>query len=285
MAVSSSKSDWLTDFLQELVPADNKLLQVLPKPLRKSARWIVIGAGAALLISWNGRLIIATGAGLGTMWLAYSLREWGWRAAITDLVNALEGIDRHITLSILAGAGATFGTYTALSIWLEAQSHWLATAMILQGAMTMGALGVLLWQRFQPSPSQSGLLQYISNLTHDDPLKRLIAARQINQLLSQHPAQQHDIAEFYQVLLNREPDQLVREAVMDGLQQIMTKPSMTAARTRPFQLSTRRTMTKAAAAKASADTNATPEGMLLTNSYPQQAQAKFMECEAGFEHT
>ncbi len=284
MAVSSSKSDWLTDFLQELVPSDNKLLQVLPKPLRKSARWIVIGTGAALLISWNGRLIIATGAGLGTMWLTYSMREWGWRAAITDLVNALEGIDRHITLSILAGAGATFGTYTALSIWLEAQSHWLATAMILQGAVTLGALGVLLWKRFQPSPSQSGLLQYLSDLTHDDPLKRLIAARQINQLLSQHPAQQQDIAEFYQVLLTREPDQLVREAVMDGLQQIMTKLSMTAAKTRPFQLSTRRTVTQAAATSVSTD--AKPEGLLLTNEeYPHQTQPKFMAHAEGFEHT
>lgn len=281
MAIPSSKSDWLTDFLQVLIPADNKLLQVLPKPLQKSARWIVIGAGAALLISWNGRLIVSTGAGLGTMWLVYSLRESSWRAAITDLVNALEGVDRHITLSILAGAGATFGTYTVLSIWLEAQSHWLATAMILQGAVTMGALGILLWQRFQPSPSQSGLMQSINDLTHDDPLKRLIAARQINQLLSQYPAQQRDIAEFYQVLLTREPDHLVREAVMDGLQQIMAQPSMTPAKARPFKLSTRQAVAQTTVAAAPLD--AIPEAMQLSNESPLQAKARLMEHAADFE--
>ncbi len=174
------------------------------------------------------------------MWLAYTLRECAWRAAITDLVNALQGVDRRITLSILAGAGATFGTYTALSIWLESQNHWLATGMILQGTVTMGAIGVLLWQKLQPSPQQSGLLQYIQDLTDADPLKRLIAVRQINQLFKQHPEQQADITEFYQVLLKREPDRLVQEALMAGLQAMTTKTSLAAARTKTFQPPSRR---------------------------------------------
>jgi hypothetical protein len=240
VAVQSSKSDLLTEFLQELLPADAKLLQLVPKSLRKSVRWGAIGAGAALLLTWNGRLVAATGAGLGTMWLAYSLRDAGWRAAITEVVNALEGVDRRITLSILAGAGATVGTYTALSIALESQNHWLATGMILQGTMTLGAIGVLLWQKLQPSPQKSGLLQYIQDLTDADPLKRLIAVRQINQMFKQHPAQQAEIMEFYQVLLTREPDRLVQTALMDGLQTMTTQSSFAAARSTTFQPSRRR---------------------------------------------
>jgi hypothetical protein len=240
VAVQSSKSNLLTEFLQELLPADAKVLQRLPKSWRKSARWTAIGAGSALLLTWNGRLVMATGAGLGTMWLAYTLRESAWRAAITDLVNALQGVDRRITLSILAGAGATFGTYTALSIWLESQNHWLATGMILQGTVTMGAIGVLLWQKLQPSPRQSGLLQYVQDLTDADPLKRLIAVRQINQLFKQHPEQQADLTEFYQVLLTREPDRLVQAALMDGLQAMTTKASIAAARTTTFKPPSRR---------------------------------------------
>jgi hypothetical protein len=240
VAVQSSKSDLLTAFLQELLPADAKLLQVVPKSLRKSVRWGAIGAGAALLLTWNGRLVAATGAGLGTMWLAYSLRDASWRAAITEVVNALEGIDRRITLSILAGAGATVGTYTALSIALESQNHWLATGMLLQGTVTMGAIGVLLWQRWQPSPQNSGLLQYIQDLTDADPLKRLIAVRQINQMFKQHPAQQAEIIEFYQVLLTREPDRLVQAALMDGLQAMTTPSSLSAARTTHFNPDRRR---------------------------------------------
>ncbi len=240
MAVQSSKSDLLTEFLQELLPADAKLLQVVPKSLRQSVRWGAIGAGAALLLTGNGRLVMATGAGLGTMWLAYSLRDASWRAAITELVNALEGIDRRITLSILAGAGATLGTYTALSIALESQNHWLATGMILQGTVTMGAIGALIWQRLQPSPQRSGLLQYIQDLTDADPLKRLIAVRQLNQLFKQHPAQQAEIIEFYQVLVTREPDRLVQAALMDGLQAMTTPSSLSAARTTTFPPARRR---------------------------------------------
>lgn len=235
MAIPSSKSDLLTEFLQALVPPDAKLLQRLPKPLRKSARWMAIGAGTAMLLTWNGRLVLSTGAGLGTIWLVYSMREWGWRAAITDLVNALEGVDRRITLSILAGAGATLGTYTTLSIWMEAQSHWLAVGMILQGAVTMGAIGVLLWQRLQPTPSQTGLIQKLDALTDDDPLQRLIAVRQINHLLTKHPEQRRDVAEFYQVLLTREPDALVQNALMDGLQQMRMQTAVAPAQTQTFQ--------------------------------------------------
>jgi hypothetical protein len=261
------------------VPAEHKVLQVLPKPLRKSARWLTIGAGAALLLTWNGRLVISTGAGLGTIWLAYSMREWGWRAVITDLVNTLEGVDRRITLSILAGAGATFGTYTALSIWLEAQSHWLATGMILQGTITIGALGILLWQRFQLSPDQSGLMQHISDLTHDDPLKRLIAVRHINQLLPKHPRQTADIAEFYQVLLTREPDHLVREAVMDGLQQIAAQPSMPPATTKSFQPRNREPVSS-----VSAQPYVEPEAMFLPIEDADQAADQAMAHAADFEY-
>jgi hypothetical protein len=265
------------EFLQELLPADAKVLQRLPKSWRKSARWTAIGAGSALLLTWNGRLVLATGAGLGTMWLAYTLRESAWRAAITDLVNALQGVDRRITLSILAGAGATFGTYTALSIWLESQNHWLATGMILQGTVTMGAIGVLLWQKLQPSPRQSGLLQYIEDLTDADPLKRLIAVRQINQLFKQHPEQQADITEFYQVLLKREPDRLVQAALMDGLQAMTTKASITAARTTTFKPPSRRAPVQVGQTVAIDDAALLPIPASQTAPPPTRARAESFE--------
>ncbi|MBE9029176.1 hypothetical protein IQ266_05290 [filamentous cyanobacterium LEGE 11480] len=280
MAVQSSKSDFLTEFLQELLPADAKVLQLLPKPLRQSARWMTIGAGTALLLTWNGRLVVSTGAGLGTIWLAYSMRDWGWRAAITDFVNALEGVDRRITLSVLAGAGATFGTYTVMSIWLEAQSHWLATGMILQGTVTMGALGALLWQRLQPTPRQSGLMQHISNLTHADPLQRLIAVRQINHLLSQHPEQQPYISEFYQVLLTREPDRLVRDAVMDGLQAMSSKASMAPAKSQAFQARARyRATASAAMGSFTPATGRSTDQLLPITQNQSQATPKTMAVE------
>jgi hypothetical protein len=266
VATQSSPPDLLTEFLQSLLPAEAKALQLVPKPWRKSARWAAIGAGAALLLTWNGRLVVSTGAGLGTIWLAYSLRESAWRAAITDLVNSLEGIDRRIT-------------YTVLSIWLATQNHWLATGMILQGTVTMGALGVLLWQKLQPSAQKSGLLQYIQDLTDVDPLKRLIAVRQINQLFTQHPEQQADITEFYQVLLTREPDRLVREALMDGLQVMTTQASIAAARTTTFKPGKRRTPI---AVPRSIDRS---EALLQPIEWSAPAAAQTRARAASFEHS
>lgn len=228
-------SDPLNHFLEELLPRDTKLLRYVPKSLRQSARWFAIGSGMALLLVWNGRLVAATGAGLGTMWLVYSLRDSAWRAAIVDLVNLLEGLNQRLILAVLGGSGATLGTYIALSIWLEAQSHWMAVGMILQGTATMGALGFLLWQRLntpmnraigksQAMPMREivapsiDLSQPLQDLTDTDPLKRLIAVRQLNQHLPHLGNQQADILEYYRILFRRETDIPVREAILDGFQ-------------------------------------------------------------------
>jgi hypothetical protein len=228
----SSGQDVISDFLQSLLPADSKWLGYLPKSMRRSARWMAIGAGTTCLLAWNGRLVLSTGAGVGMLLLAYSMKETGWRAAIADLVNLLEGLNQRIALSVLSGAGATLGTYLALSIWLETENHWLATGMILQGTATMGTLGFLLWQHWAKQPrsiqtqnpnqldSSPNLSQCLADLTHPDLLKRLIAVRQINQQISDRPDQQIHIAEYYRILLSRETDTTIQAALLDGLAQI-----------------------------------------------------------------
>jgi hypothetical protein len=226
-----ASSDPLNHFLEELLPRDAKVLRHVPKSLRQSARWLAIGSGMALLLVWNGRLVAATGAGLGTMWLVYSLRDSAWRAAIVDLVNLMEGLNQRLILAVLGGSGATLGTYIALSIWLEAQSHWMAVGMILQGTATMGALGFLLWQRLNAPIGKSKIMpvrdivppaidlsQPLQDLTDNDPLKRLIAVRQLNQHLPNLGNQQADVLEYYRILFRRETDILVREAILDGFQ-------------------------------------------------------------------
>jgi hypothetical protein len=215
--------DFLRDLGQSLLPPDSKLLESVPQSMRRSARWLAIGAGTACLLAWNARLVMATGAGVGMLWLAYSLRDIGWRSAIADLVNRLEGLNQKIVLSALSGAGATFGTYLIISIWLETQNHWLATGMILQGTATMGTLGLLLWQNWaklqhpQRSPTRDWHL-CLADLTDDDPLKRLMAIRQINQQIADRPADQAHVMEYFRILLSRETDEVIRTALFDGLQ-------------------------------------------------------------------
>jgi hypothetical protein len=223
VAAPSSDQDFLTDFLQSLLPSDSKVLTHVPKPFRRSVRWALIGAGTTCLLAWNGRLVISTGAGLGMLWLAYTIKDSHWRAAIADLVNAIEGLNQRLLLSVLSGMGATFGTYVALSIWLDTQNHWLAAGMILQGTATMGALGLLLWQNWgrwqlgaKPQPVFD-LTQCLQDLTNPDPLKRLIAIRQINPQIPHLPQEQAHIAEYFRILLSRETDEMICEAILEGL--------------------------------------------------------------------
>jgi hypothetical protein len=234
-APSSDKNglnDFLTDLLQSLLPRDSKVLTHVPKPFRRSARWALIGAGATCLLAWNGRLVVSTGAGLGMLWLAYTIKDSHWRAAIADLVNALEGLNQRLLLSVLSGMGATFGTYVALSIWLDTQNHWLATGMIVQGTATMGALGLLLWQNWgrwqlgaKPQPVFD-LAQCLGDLTQADPLKRLIAIRQINAQIPHLPHEQAHIAEYFRILLSRETDAVICEALLAGMQLLSQSQSL-----------------------------------------------------------
>jgi hypothetical protein len=211
------------DFLESLVPLDGQLLGSVPPSMRRSARWLAIGAGTTCLLAWNGRLVLSTGAGVGMIFLAHNLRETGWRSALVEWRNRLEALNQRLVLSVCSGVGATFGTYVILSIWLETQNHWLATGMILQGTATMGTLGLLLWQNWDKR--QAASLENIQDwnhclleLTHDDPLKRLMAIHQINQQLPDRLDQQGHAAEYFRIMLSRETDEIIRSALLDGLQ-------------------------------------------------------------------
>ncbi|NJP10917.1 MAG: hypothetical protein HC866_16745 [Leptolyngbyaceae cyanobacterium RU_5_1] len=72
--------------------------------------------------------------------------------------------------------------------------------------------------------------QMIADLTHDDPLKRLIAVRQLTDLVSflqddraprsllgKKPSRR-DVADYFRLMLSREREPIIREAVLDGLQ-------------------------------------------------------------------
>jgi hypothetical protein len=214
--------------------------QALAKPWRAQGRWFAVGIGSAALLYWNGRLVLSTGAGIGAMLGFYLLQDMGWRATVAEAQNwlqdSLKGVNQRFVLAALCGGGVTFSTYLASSIWLESDSPWTATGLILQGAATLGTLGWLLGRPqmtpdFAAPPPTSSFALLLADLTDPDPLKRLIAVRQIPGLVTTNSPQWDHVVEYFQVLLSREGDEMVRSATLQSLQQLGAPPPLSLAAT------------------------------------------------------
>lgn len=244
--MARTSSQWRT--LAHLIQ-DTPLLGVNPQMLKQFSLkawngpggWFMVTAGAVALLFWNGRLVLATGVGISVMMLVYLLQDGRWRFPKTDLRQWLSGWNRNLLLAVGSGGAATLGTYMAASIWVEAESHWAATGSILQGVGTLGVLLLLLWQQThrQTGQERSSFSQSLQDLTHADPLKRLIAVHQLTERLAKREedrSQQQYVANCFRLMLSREPEAIVREAVLEGLQTLDHLQPLGQAKTTPLKV-------------------------------------------------
>lgn len=195
---------------------------------------------------WNGKLLVSTGAGVLMMILVYRMQDWDWQSIQRDLARSLGGSNRQLTLAVGCGGLATLGTYMALSIWADSSNPWMASGMILQNVATLSLLGWLLSRglRGKDNLAESRFQQMLTDLTNADPMTRLIAVRQLTNLItkghlsktrrinslpvassvplslseSELPMTEGAIADCFRLMLSREPEEVVREAVLDALQ-------------------------------------------------------------------
>lgn len=185
--------------------------------------WLAIAALTVAMLIWNWQLLLATATGAIVMSLVYVMHEWDWQALVTDLRNSLNTPHRQFTLAAISGGVATVSTYMSVSIWQDADSHWLAAGAILQGLGTLATLILLAWQiiGWQANYQESQLEQLLNDLTSSDSLKRLIAVRRLPRALkrtSQEVYSPTAVAEYLQLLLTREQESVIREAAFDSLQ-------------------------------------------------------------------
>jgi hypothetical protein len=200
--------------------------------------WVLVSGGTIGLLFWNGRLVIATGIGVAIMLLVYVLQDSKlkpWK----ELQKLLEGWNSRFVLAAASGGAALLGTYMASSIWVEAEHHWIATGMIFQGTATFGLLGLVVWQMMgqQRDRTASKVDQVLLNLTNTDPLKRLIAVRQLIELMEHRDTQsQHrQYADYLRVMLSREEDEIVRDSILEGLQVLQDDRSLAPSRLQPLE--------------------------------------------------
>ena len=188
---------------------------------RGSAGLVGMMAAIALLIV-DSHLFVAISFGLGAMVLIYRWRGQLGQVSWRDLSQWLSSVNSPLAITLASGGLVTLSTYVALSIWQALGSPLLALTIVLQGIGILVILGLLVWQVLsQPGMATDSRFDcWVTDLVAADPLRRLIAVRQINQFVqsSQLDLQQQRMAEEYlQLLLQRESEPFVHDAALEGL--------------------------------------------------------------------
>jgi hypothetical protein len=181
------------------------------------------------MLLWNWKLVLALLVGVGAMSSVYSIQGSDWRYRWKELSKLFQTQNRRLSASVLSGAMASIMTYMGVAIWLNSENGWVASAIILQGLVTMLTLGLLVWLTINLYGSRDerecdtygGKLRMISQLADNEPLKRLIAIRQLTKMVKNSrldEEEEKNISEYLQLLLTKEQEKIVREAAFEGLQ-------------------------------------------------------------------
>jgi hypothetical protein len=200
-----------------------EIFQLLSRPeVYKWGRWSLASFGATLMFSWDWKLVVATGVGIGGMGLVYLASGKNWQQYWLLWQPFLKGSQGKLTLAVGSGAIASLSTYLAAAIWAESDNRWLATGTVLEGMGTLLTLTLLGWHILsqQNQDSDTQLEKYLHQLTEPDPIKRLIAVRQLIKLQETKTLpkrDRHQIEEYFQLLLQQESEKLIRQAILEHL--------------------------------------------------------------------
>lgn len=208
-----------------------------------SRGWFVTFAALVVLLLWNWRLVVSGGAGLAAIVLVYSLTQGQGQRFWATWQAWWKQTDRALILTLGSGVLVLFMTYLSLAVWHEAGSSWLALGFLLQGFGILAVLAILLrqWIEQKSSAAQQGddrLNQLFADLSDADPLKRLLAIRQLTQHFvwassgsrNEMPLVPAHLTDCFRLLLNRETEPLVCRALVESLQTLNNAPQLVASK-------------------------------------------------------
>ncbi|NJL64956.1 MAG: armadillo-type fold-containing protein [Methylacidiphilales bacterium] len=195
------------------------------KRFREPGKVLGILTVIVAMLLWDWKLLLASGIGIGSMASVYSMQKWNWQKYWSDLSQFVRSPNRRFAVAVLSGAITTLSTYMAIAVWIGSKNPWIATGAILQGTGTLLILILLIGLIFnsQDNKDQNQIDQLLIKLTDSDPLKRLIAVRQLTKLVTTphiNASEQQSITECLQLLLTQEQETLIRDAAFESLQRI-----------------------------------------------------------------
>ncbi|WP_227788818.1 MULTISPECIES: armadillo-type fold-containing protein [unclassified Nodularia (in: cyanobacteria)] len=183
------------------------------------------------MLLWNWKLLLALLVGVGVMLLVYSMQKWNWQLRLSQMWRFLNSPNCRLALAVGSGGIATLSTYMAAAIWVDSKSSWIAAGTIVQGLGTLLTLILLMWQivSFYGNQEQNKLDQLFVNLTQPDPLKRLIAIRQLTKIITSQGVDsqvQEEVVQCLRLLLSQEQETVIRDAALDSLQALERRRSL-----------------------------------------------------------
>lgn len=199
--------------------------------IQKASTWLLGLLAASGLLLWDHKLLVATVSGLTMMGVIYAMQQPGWRqrwVPFYKLVTSFSTLyikapSRQFILAIGGGLLAILSTYLAVSIWSDASSPWIATGALLQGGGTLAVLLLLVAQLLQRRADRRDVVfsNYLADLSHEDPLKRLIAVKQLTRSLQRMQMDADDraaIADCFRLMVGQEQEAVVQDALFEALQ-------------------------------------------------------------------
>lgn len=235
------KTNTLTQLSSELQHRFDQLQDALPVSLqtryKQLARqimairgWLGGGIGLLLLWLWAWQWVLSISLGLSVMVGVYLAQQHQLKLSWRGWSRVWNRSNRSATLAVLAGILAWGSTYLATALWLESDQPWLATSVLLEGFGILAIFSLLLWQILssqfqQPDHSYIRFQALLNDLADADPLKRLLAVRQLTQTLAPAGSRQstnlpmtsHQVVECFRLMLERETEPLVCNALLDSL--------------------------------------------------------------------
>jgi hypothetical protein len=152
---------------------------------------------------------------------------------------------RSLWIGLLSGTGVCVGTYGTLTILQGAGQPWLVAALIGQGVGTLGALGLLVWDKVHAGQgaiaSDVGQTRSFQDwgmaLTDSNPVVRLMAVQTMTRQVvaqeashsinchSSSPAQEStlpvaDLLACFQLMRKSEAEPIVRQALESAIQRL-----------------------------------------------------------------
>lgn len=215
-------TDLVIDGMRQIKKLGNRCLRMS----KRHGLWVwAIASGAALLLMvWNGLLLMALSIGLGVTVLIqrfYPQQPLSWQT----VSKWFSGLYSPTIVAVGFGVLSMVASYMTLRIWQETDSFWLAMAILLQGLGLVSVLGLGSWHILQQQdrsridPTQ--IEYWINNLTALDPLKRLVAIRQISHYVESTPLDSsriQELREYFQLLNQQESEPTIQDAIAQGIQ-------------------------------------------------------------------
>lgn len=186
-----------------------------------SSWWLWGGVTVGVMLIWNWQLLLATLAGSGALLFLSQFPLDRWSVYWQKWQQQINLSQRRLLIAVIGSGLACLGTYWGINIWEELENPWLASGAIAQGIILTLLLASQVSKLVFASPSQTSFSQFLEDLTAENPLKRLMAIRELTQLAIRgklKPDQLKQVNEYFSLLFSVETKAIVRQGLLESMQ-------------------------------------------------------------------